>query len=79
MQLTKVYTPIEALPMMGIPKGTPSTADQYIRNMRDDGLLRTSKKVGQFWAITEEDIIYVREQIGEGKYIPSSRHIKKVA
>lgn len=78
MSFTKVYTPYEALPMMGITC-THNTADAYIRNMIKDGVLSTSFKRLRLWQITDTDIEFVKEKIIKREYIPSSRHNKKAA
>lgn len=77
MKHDPVYKPINAIPMMGITC-TSSTSDAYIRNMRTDGMLRTSYKLGRLWCITESDILYIREKIMNREYIPHCHH-KKIA
>lgn len=78
MKHDPVYKPIVALPLMGITC-TPSTADGYIRNMRTDGMLITSYKLGRLWCITESDIVYIRERIMKGEYAPHCHHRKIAA
>lgn len=78
MKHNPVYKPIVALPLMGITC-TSSTADGYIRNMRADGVLKTSFKLGRLWCITESDIVYIREEVLSGRYVPHCHHRKIAA
>lgn len=77
-QFNRVYRPIEALPMMGV-NCTESTADAYIRNMREAGLLTTSYKQSHRWCITDTDIDFIREKIITGEYVATAKYFKKAA
>lgn len=76
MTLTKVYRPIEALPLMGVPC-KKSTAKQYIRNMVSAGLFTASFKGSNGrWCIDERDIVSIKEKIMNGDYKPSTKWVK---
>lgn len=83
MTLQKFYKPIEAVPRMGIPC-TKHTADRYILNMAEDGLLIESHKIksnrkNQSWSIAESDIISISEKIRSGQYVPHVKKLKQAA
>lgn len=68
------FKSIDALKEMGIPC-TRNTADQWIRVLKKDGKLPTSRKFGRLWVITLEDVNFVKKEMDNG-YKPFCRHVK---
>lgn len=78
-KFNRVYKPIEAVPMMGIPC-TKNTADRYILNMSKDGILQSSYRwKNRYWCVTDTDIEIARAKILSGEYIPRVGEIKEAA
>lgn len=75
MEEIKAYKTKDAIRLMGILAADKSVPI-YIDNLYKDGMFKTSYKCSNRWCITEEDILYIREQIVSGRYKPSAKYKK---
>lgn len=66
MNLQPTYTAYEAVRF--IKPCTKGTADRYVLNMYNDGLLPNATKINNRWAIPQSDIEEVKKKVIEGKY-----------
>ncbi len=59
------YTAFEAANMIFL-KATKKTAPRYIHQLYLQGELTTSTKISQYWCITHEDVVRIKERIWSG-------------
>lgn len=74
---TEHYSAIEACASLGILTRSKASAQKYIKNAFDDGMLPNSSKVGNKWSIDRVDLMVLRQRIQEGNYKPVTKKDEK--